>query len=81
MGEVSFRCSRKEGLVVCQKLKCGGYDLDNAIVFCENCLIVAVRFRSLPIQDETSLFSDVVRKIALIRAGGRCECTLDFGCH
>ncbi len=73
------RCMRTSGLQVHHKRRDGGNRLDNTQVLCEACHQETGTFGE-PGQSPPD-FTPLVKKLAIMQAGNRCECVSPRGCH
>jgi 5-methylcytosine-specific restriction endonuclease McrA len=73
------RCPRIYGLEVHHKRRDGGNDLSNAQVLCEDCHAATETYGTSAASPPP--FSAETKESALWRAGRRCECTSNRGCH
>lgn len=73
------RCVRKDDLEVHHRRRDGGNGLDNAEVLCQKCHEATSTYGRSGESPES--FSEEIKKLALERAGNRCECTRSIGCH
>lgn len=73
------RCTRTTNLEAHHIRRDGGNGIDNAKILCQKCH-AATHTYGIPGKSPEP-FPEYIKELALSKAGYRCECTSDSGCH
>lgn len=78
-GIAMSKCGKTKDLEIHHKRRDGGNDLDNAEVLCQACHKATSTYGTPGESPEP--FTEKTKEDALSRAGNKCECTRNGGCH